>query len=260
VRVRALVLSAIVGCAVASPASAQNLFEVQVFPDETLGRGETELEIHNVVMPSGTRLADEMLDPSSHVHLSFEVSHGWSSAFETGVFVETSPSSEDQHPALTGFHFRPKYRLAEWPPFPFHVSVSLEYAFIKQPGDLSFRQAVAITPIFERHLGRLEMSFNPSVEIALKGPEAGTSPTFGPSAKIASRAGHSVWVGLEYYAETGSIRRLEPLAEQHHLILPVVDIRSPSGWELNLGAGRGLTGGTEHWVVKSIVGVPLGRH
>jgi hypothetical protein len=240
--------------------SAQNLFEVQVFPDETLGRGETELELHNVVMPSGTRLADETADPSTHVHLSFEVSHGWSNAFETGVFVETSPSSGDEHPALTGFHFRPKYRLAEWPPFPFHVSVSLEYAFIKQPGDLAFRQAVAITPILERHVGRFELSFNPSVEIALKGPDAGTSPTFGPSAKVASRASRSVWLGVEYYAETGSIRRLEPLAEQHHLILPVVDIRSPSGWELNLGAGRGLTGGSEHWVVKSILGVPLARH
>jgi hypothetical protein len=107
-------------------------------------------------MSSGTRLPDEMLDPSTHVHLSFEVSHGWTSAFETGVFVETSPSSEDRHPALTGFHFRPKYRLAEWPPFPFHVSVSLEYAFIKNPGDVAFRQAIAFTPIFERHVGRLK--------------------------------------------------------------------------------------------------------
>ena len=257
--VRTVILCALFGCAAANIAAAQNLFEVQVFPDETLGRGETELELHSVVMPSGTRLPGEMLDPSSHVHLSAEVSHGWTVAFETGVFVETSPSSEDDHPALTGFHFRPKYRLAEWPPFPFHVSVSLEYAFIKQPGDLAFRQAIAITPILERHVGRFEMSLNPALEIALKGPDAGRSPTFGPSAKVATRASRSVWIGLEYYAETGSIRRLEPLAEQHHLILPVVDIRSMSGWELNLGAGRGLTGGSEHWVVKSILGVPLTR-
>lgn len=244
----------------AGRAAAQNLFEVQVFPDEILGRGETALEIHNVVIPSGTRLPDEMADPSAHVHLSFELSHGWSRAFETGVFIETSPSSVDAHAGLTGFHFRPKFRLAEWPPFPFHVSVSLEYAFIKNPGDVAFRQAIAFTPILERHIGRFEMSFNPAVEIAVRGPDAGSSPVFEPSAKAASRISRSVWLGVEYYAETGSIRRLEPLAEQHHLILPVVDIRSPSGWELNLGAGRGLTGGSEHWVVKSILGVPLSRH
>jgi len=28
----------------------------------------------------------------------------------------------------------------------------------------------------------------------------------------------------------------------------------------DVGAGRGLTGGSEHWVVKSILGVPLARH
>ena len=104
----------------------------------------------------------------------------------------------DEHPALTGFHFRPKFRLAEWPPFPFHVSISFEYAFIKQPGDLEFRQALAITPIFERHIRRFEVSFNPGIEIALKGPNAGSSPVFGPSAKAASRAGRSVWLGVEY--------------------------------------------------------------
>jgi hypothetical protein len=241
----------------AGRAQAQNLFEVQVFPDEILGRGETALELHNVVMPSGTRLADEMPDPSTHLHLSFEVSHGWTNTFETGVFVETSPSSEDRHAALTGFHFRPKFRLAEWPPFPFHVSISLEYAFLKQPGDVHFRQALAITPILERHIRRFEFSFNPALEIAISGPNAGASPVFEPSAKAASRVGRRVWLGVEYYAETGSIRRLEPLSEQHHLIFPVVDIRSPSRWDLNVGIGRGLTGGTEHWVVKSILGVSL---
>jgi len=256
---RAVALCAFFGYASVNTAAAQNLFEVQVFPDETLGRGETVLELHNVVMPSGTRLPDEMLDPSTHVHLSFEVSHGWTNAFETGIFIETSPSSEDRHPAFTGFHLRPKFRLAEWPPLPFHVSVSLEYAFLKQADDLTFRQAIAFTPILERHVGRFEMSFNPAVEVAITGPDAGSSPVFEPSAKAASRIARLVWLGVEYYAETGSIRRLEPLAEQHHLILPVVDIRSASGWELSLGAGRGLTGASEHWVVKSILGVPLAR-
>jgi hypothetical protein len=53
-------------------------------------------------------------------------------AFETGVFVE-SPSS-GHHPALTGF--LASARSSGWPNGPFPVSrrVSLEYAFLKQPG------------------------------------------------------------------------------------------------------------------------------
>jgi len=239
--------------------SAQNLFEVQVFPDEILDRGETEVEFHSVLMPSGTRLPDRMVDHNSHLHLSFELAHGWSDRFETGVFLETSPSLDDSHAAFTGFHFRPKFRFSEWQRFPFHVSVSLEYAFVKQPGDEDFRQALAVTPILERHLGAFEMSFNPAFDIALKGPDAGESPVFAPSAKLASRTSRIMWLGVEYYAETGPIKHFEPLSEQHHLVFPTVDIRGKSGWNLNLGVGRGLTGGSEHWVVKSIMGLPLPR-
>ncbi len=256
---RSLLVCTFVSCALASGASAQNLFEVQVFPDETLGRGDTSIEFHNVVMPSGTRLPDAMLDPSMHVHLSTEVAYGWTDRFETAVFLETSPFVDDRHAALTGFHFRPKLRLAEWPPLPLHVSVSVEYAFLKQPGDGEFRQALALTPILERHLRWFEMSFNPTLEVALRGPDAGSSPVFAPSAKAASRIARPLWLGLEYYAETGSIRRLEPLSEQRHLVFPVVDVRTSSGWDLNVGVGRGLTGGSEHWVMKTILGRRFAR-
>jgi len=238
-------------------ATAQNLFEVQVFPDEILERGETQVEFHSVLMPSGTRLPDRMLDRSSHVHLSFELSHGWNDTFETGVFLETSPSTDDNHAALTGFHFRPKFRFAEWRRFPFHTSVAFEYAFIKQPGDVDFRQALGITPIFERHVGAFEMSFNPGVEVEIHGSRGDGSPVFEPSAKLASRISQTAWIGVEYYAETGPIKHFDPLAEQHHLVFPSIDIRSRSGWNLNLGVGRGLTGSSEHWVVKTIVGLPL---
>ena len=252
-------LLTLVFAAIAANASAQNLFEVQVFPDEILDRGETQIELHNVMMPSGTRLPDQMLDPSSHLHLSFEVAHGWTDTFETGFFVETSPSTGDRHAAFTGFHIRPKLRLAKWQHVPFHVRVSAEYAFIRQPGDESFRQALAITPIFERHIRGMEVSFNPAVEIGIRGPEAGSAPVFEPSAKVASRLTSTLWAGVEYYAETGSIKHFEPLSEQHHLIFPTLDFRSSTGWDLNVGVGRGLTGSSEHWVVKWIVGLRLPR-
>lgn len=252
----AALCAALVGAS-GSRALAQNLFEVQVFPDEILERGETQVEFHNVVMPSGTRLPDRMLDHSSHVHLSFELSHGWTERFETGVFLETSPSVDDNHAALTGFHFRPKFRFAEWERFPFHVSLSVEYAFLKQPGDADFRQAIGIVPILERHRSGIEMSFNPGFEVGLRGPDAGESPVFEPSAKVASKLSRAVWVGVEYYAETGPIKHFEPLAEQHHLLFPTIDVRGMSGWDVNLGVGRGLTGGSEHWVIKSIVALRL---
>jgi hypothetical protein len=57
----------------------------------------------------------------------------------------------------------------------------------------------------------------------------------------------------------GPIRHFEPLAGQHHVVFPVLDFRSSTGWDVNVGVGRGLTGSSEHWVVKWIVGLRLPR-
>jgi hypothetical protein len=243
--------------ACAAPAGAQNLFEVQVFPDEVLNRGETEIEFHNVMMPGGTPLAGGAVTSSGHVHLSLEVTHGWTRNFETGFFIETSPATGDDHASLTGWHFRPKFRLSESQGFPLHVSVSLEYAFLKLPDDTAFRQAVAITPIFEAHTKSLDVSMNPGFDLSIKGPGSASAPVFEPSAKVAARLRSAVSIGLEYYAETGTIKRFAPVSQQHHIVFPVVDVRGGAGWDLNVGVGRGLTGGSEQWVFKTILGMRL---
>jgi len=76
---------------------------------------------------------------------------------------------------------------------------------------------------------------------------------FEPSAKVATRISRLLWAGVEYYAETGPIKHFDPLAEQHHLVFPTLDVRTSHSWDWNIGVGRGLTGGSEHWVVKSIL-------
>ena len=252
---RSVGVCAVVLCLSAPMAIAQNLFEVQVFPDETIGRGAMEVEFQNVLIPAWTGPGG--LATTGHVHFSVELTRGWTDWFETGVFLETAPDVDDRHPALAGWHVRPKFRIGAWHRFPFHVSTSVEYAFFENAGDRAFRQALAVTPIFEHHNRSWELSLNPGFEIPIRGPEAGTGPVFEPSAKIASRAAELVSVGVEYYAETGSIRHIDPLSAQQHLVFGAVDVGSKSAWNLNVGLGRGLTGGTEHWVLKSILGVKL---
>jgi hypothetical protein len=249
---RAGALCAVLACA-STPAAAQNLFEVQVFPDETIERGETEIEFHNVLIPASA--AQTGSSPAGHTHLSVEMSHGWTDAFETGIFVETAPDPEDGHAAISGWHVRPKFRVASASSFPFHVSASVEYAFFKNPGAQAFRQALTITPIFEHHARSWEVSLNPGMQMAVTGPGAWSAPAFEPSARIASRTAKPIAFGLEYYAETGTLRRFEPVSSQQHLVFSTVDVHGQSGWDVNVGVGRGLTGGSEHWVVKTILAV-----
>jgi len=248
---RAGALCAVLACAPV-PAAAQNLFEVQVFPDETIERGETEIEFHNVLIP-----ATAPPPAAGHVHVSLEMSHGWTEAFETGIFIETAPDPEDGHAAISGWHVRPKFRFASASSFPFHVSTSVEYAFFKNPGEQPFRQALTITPIFEHHARSCEVSLNPGIQLAVTGPGAWGAPVFEPSARLASRTASPITFGVEYYAETGTLRRFEPVSSQQHLVFSTVDVHSQSGWDVNVGVGRGLTGGSEHWVLKTILAVRL---
>jgi hypothetical protein len=71
--------------------SAQDLFELEVFPYETTPRGDYDVEFHTNAMSKG---AVAPLSPTaSHrpVHLSVEVARGWTDTWETAVFVQTAP-------------------------------------------------------------------------------------------------------------------------------------------------------------------------
>ena len=52
----------------------------------------------------------------------------------------------------------------------------------------------------------------------------------------------------------GSVTDLYTLHDQHHYIYPTIDLNISPDWEFNFGVGRGLTGTSEQWVVKCIIG------
>ena len=115
-------------------------------------------------------------------------------------------------------------------------------------------RTLEIRPILEHEQGRFYLSINPNLGTALKGPDADKGPDFEPSVKLAWNVTTLIAAGVEYYAATGAITDFEPGAEQRHMIFPTIDLEVSPDWELNFGIGRGLTGASEHWVMKSIVG------
>jgi hypothetical protein len=252
--VRVLVAVILVFGASAARAAAQDLFEIQVYPYETVEPGKTMFEFHTNFIPSGTRDTTDGLYANNHqFHETLEITHGWTPHFETGFYIETAPYVPGVGAKFTGWHIRPRFRLPEWHTFPFRVSVSLEYAF-NQAGFDPNQQTLEIRPIFERQDGRLYLSINPDLSVATKGPDAGAAPSFEPDVKVGWDFTKQVNAGLEYYAETGPVKHFDPLSEQHHILFPAVDLNVSPDWELNFGVGRGLTNTSEHWIVKAIVG------
>ena len=235
------------------PAHAQDLFEIQVYPYDTVEPGRTMLEFHTNFTPSGTKTSDGVFPNNQQFHETLEVTHGFTKHFETGFYLETAPYVPDHGAQFVGWHIRPRFSVPEIQQFPFKMSFSFEYAFNQRGFDPN-PQTLEIRPIFERQQGRLYLSINPTLSVAIKGPDAGSAPGFGPSAKVGWDFTKTVAAGLEYYSETGTVKHFGPLSDQHHIIVPTVDLNVSPDWELNFGLGRGLTGTSEHWLVKSIVG------
>jgi hypothetical protein len=248
------VVAAMLTLASASSAHAQDLFEIQVYPYLTVPKGRTMVEVHANHFTTGTLETppgEFPLDRQSHATL--EVTHGFTNYFECAGYLVTAAHVPGEGTQVVGARIRPRMRFRETPNLFFNISLSAEFGFQSSEFEANTR-TLEIRPILEHEDGRLYLSINPVVAKALKGPDADSGPEFEPSVKFAWNVTKIIAAGVEYYAAPGAITHFEPRREQWHLIVPTIDLEVSPDWELNFGVGRGLTGATANWVVKSIIG------
>lgn len=240
-------------CFAGAIAQAQDLFEIQVYPYETVAPHQTMFEFHMNFFPTGTHTSAGGTFPIDHqFHLTMEVTHGLSKYWELGGYLVSAYVPHDGA-EFVGGRIRPRFRLPDDLPFPFKISVSTELAFTRHEFEEN-TITLEIRPILEREQGKWYFSLNPDVTKSFRGVDAHRGIGLEPGAKISYNLTKLVAPGLEYYAETGPVMDFSALHDQHHLIFPTVDLNASLAWEVNFGVGRGLTGASPHWVVKWIIG------
>jgi len=52
----------------------------------------------------------------------------------------------------------------------------------------------------------------------------------------------------------GPLSGFDPKREQQHQIFPAIDLNVSPNWEFNFGVGIGMTGNTDHLILKMIIG------
>ncbi len=249
--IRALVLAA--PFLLVSSARSQDLFEIQVYPYEIVKPGETMVELHMNFTPSGTKTAPPGQFPNHRqFHFTVEVTKGLTQHFELAGYLVTA-YVPDIGPKFVGARIRPRLRAPENWRLPFRFSLSTELSFTKHQFEAN-TIALEIRPIIEKEAGKWYFSVNPSLSQSLRGPDSHDGPSFEPAVKIAYNMTKLLAPGIEYYAETGPVNHFLSAGEQHHLIFPTLDLNVSPNWELNFSVGRGLTGASEHWIVKWIIG------
>ena len=237
----------------AAAAAAQDNYEIQVYGADTVAKGATMVELHSNFTVEGRKVTTDGVLPTDHaLHETLEITHGFSPWFETGFYVFTAARSGYGW-QWVGDHIRPRFAIpAEWK-WPVGLSLSTEIGY--QRWDFSQDTwTVELRPIVDKKLGRWYLAFNPTVDKSLHGANAGIGWEFSPNAKVSFDVVKQVSLGVEYYGALGPIGNFDPVSQQEQQILPAVDLNLSPKWEVNFGVGIGVTQGTDHLLVKLILG------
>jgi hypothetical protein len=236
-----------------SRVEAQDDFEIQVYPSETVPAGMTMVELHSNYTVRGEHHEVAGVLPSNHaVHETIEITHGFTPWFETGFYIFTS-IQPDQGWEWVGDHIRPRVRAPEEWQWPLGVSLSTEFGYQRR----RFSEDTwtwELRPILDKQWGPLYVSLNPSLEKSLEGTAEDQTWSFAPSAKVSVDVIKEVSVGAEYYSTLGPITHFSPGPQQQHQIFPAIDLNLAPELECNFGVGWGLTRATDRLVVKLILG------
>jgi hypothetical protein len=232
---------------------AQGNYEVQVYGSELIPPGQTMVELHSNFTFQGSKNTVDGVRPDNHaLHETLEITQGLTPWMETGFYVFTSYRAGEGW-QYVGDHIRPRVSIPEDWKWPVGLSLSTEFGYERRSYSTD-TWTLEIRPIVDKTLGPWYLCFNPTLDRSFHGAEVSKGVTFSPNLKIGYAFSKKVNAGLEYYGSVGSITGFDPLRDQQQAIVPAIDLDLSPNWEFNLGVGVGMTSGTDHLLVKMILG------
>ena len=249
---------------------AQDNYEIQVYPSETMTPGTLLTELHsNYTVEGGTTPQNGMQPTQGQEHETVEFTQGVTNWSEVGFYVFT-----EEHNGTgvqwVGDHIRPRVRIPPSWHWPVGVSVSNEFGYARA-AYANPTWSWQIMPIVDQTIGKWYWSVNTtmnwgihptpppsdSTHAEIQSYYRNVSPrgvTFGPAATVTYQPSPLYNFGVEYYAYWGEFGHFVSLHNQQHQVFPVVNLFVSPKWEINFGAGWGATASTDHLIVKVILG------
>jgi len=233
--------------------AAQENYEIQVYPYETVPPGRTMVELHSNFTIDGSKTVDNGVLPNHHAtHETIEITHGFTDWFEVGFYIFTYQRSGNGF-QWVGDHIRPRFRIpAKWN-WPVGLSLSNEIGYQRRKFSTD-TWTWEMRPIIDKQLERWYLSFNPTFDKSFHGESVHQGFVFSPNFKVSYDFTKKIAGGLEYYGSLGPATEFFSPHLQQHQIFPAIDLNLSPRWEVNFGLGIGLTGSTDHLIAKMILG------
>jgi hypothetical protein len=235
------------------PAQADN--EIQVYASPTIQSKWTIFELHSNYTFKGSKF---LPDPkTAHwTNETLEITHGVSKNFEIGFYTFTgfAPGGGFQY---LGNQIRPRITVPESWKWKLGASLSLEFGFFRPDDTTGFFWQGELRPIIDKTINNWYFAFNPNLNFVLTGNGKGVSIT--PQLKTVYTINKKIGLGIEYYSDLGSFKKILPGQLQEHLIGPMIDLYVDPKWEINAGFLFGLTKNSNQSILKILLGRRIGK-
>jgi len=235
---------------VLAPVAARAVDEIQVYNAEIAQIGQWTIQQHLNYTWSGHAEPDFPggLIANHSLQGTPELAYGLAKWWEIGFYAPFAVTSDGQF-LSNGAKIRSLFVVPDAAKRDFFYGVNIELSYQTPPFSQS-RYGLEIRPIIGVRNKEWEFIVNPIVDLSFG--EFGMQ-TFAPAARLARNLGDDRFVGLEYYADFGQIGNFLSLQEQSHQLFAVADFKIGK-FDVELGAGYGLTSGSDRFVTKAIIG------
>jgi len=231
-------------------APARAIDEIQVYKADIAEVGQWTIEQHlNYTFLGHTEPDFSGGFPSNHsLQGTPELAYGITKWWEIGFYAPFAVTGNGEL-LLSGGKIRNLFVVPDAAKRDFFYGINFELSYQTPPFSQS-RYAMEIRPIIGWRNKEWEFIVNPIVDLTFG--EFGQQD-FAPAARLARNLGEDRFIGIEYYADFGQIGNFLPLQEQSHQLFAVTDFKVGK-FDVELGAGLGLTPGSDRLVTKAIIG------
>jgi len=234
-------------------AHAQDNYEIQVYPYDTVEPGHTMVELHSNFTFQGSKTSTDGVFPTDHeLHETIEITHGFNDWFEVGFYIFTAEKN-GRGIDWVGDHIRPRVRIPPQWKWPVGLSLSNEVGYQRRQYSVD-TWTWEMRPIIDKEIGPWYFSFNPTFDKSIHGLSENEGFVFSPNFKFSYDFTARIAGGLEYYGSLGPATNFSPISQQEHQIFPTIDLNLSPKWEVNFGVGVGVTRSTDHLIAKMILG------